>query len=282
MTNGIFPAVNRIITIGDLHGDFEALIICLQKANVINDKYEWTGGNTWVVQLGDIVDGRNRIGNWKADDELKILSFLENLDEKAKKFRGKIVFILGNHEIMNTFGNFSYASSTAIKKMGGVQARRKLFEVGKGRIANFYSKKCFAVAKIGSWIFCHGGIVPSISSAYQIPQLNKIMKDYLNGKMNDEQVDKFYDLFFGNNGVLTYRGYGNVRPNCNFVYSTLKNLDGGYLVIGHTPQDYINSKCNRKLWRVDTGMSQAFGRKNNSRIQCLEINNDGQSINIIK
>ena len=59
------------------------------------------GGNTWVVQLGDIVDGRNRIGNWKADDELKILSFLENLDEKAKKFRGKIVFILGNHEIMN-------------------------------------------------------------------------------------------------------------------------------------------------------------------------------------
>ena len=43
MTNGIFPAVNRIITIGDLHGDFEALIICLQKANVINDKYEWTG-----------------------------------------------------------------------------------------------------------------------------------------------------------------------------------------------------------------------------------------------
>ena len=195
MNEGIFPSVNRIIAIGDLHGDFNALILCLKKANVINDQHEWIGGNTWVVQLGDIVDGRQRIGNWKNDDELKILSFLEHLDERAKKYRGKIVFILGNHEIMNTFGNFTYASSSAIKKMGGVKNRRKLFEVGKGRIATFYSKKCFAIAKIGNWVFCHGGIVPSISSAYQIPQLNKIMKKYLSGKLGEAKWINLMNYF---------------------------------------------------------------------------------------
>ena len=58
-------------------------------------------------------------------------------------------------------------------------------------------------------------------------------------------MDKFNELFFGNEGILTYRGYGNIRPNCNLVYSTLENLGGSYLVIGHTPQDYINSKCEK-------------------------------------
>ena len=38
----------------------------------------------------------------------------------------------------------------------------------------------------------------------------------------------------------------------------------------------INSKCDNKIWRVDTGMSDAFGSKKN--IQVLEILDDGKAI----
>ena len=37
----------------------------------------------------------------------------------------------------------------------------------------------------------------------------------------------------------------------------------------------FHEKCNNKVWRVDTGMSQAFGTKQN--IQVLEILDNGES-----
>ena len=49
------------------------------------------------------------------------------------------------------------------------------------------------------------------------------------------------------------------------------------MVVGHTPQDRINSVCNNKIWRVDTGMSKAFGeRYGDDRIEILIIHNNGE------
>ena len=65
----ILMPVKRIIAIGDLHGDYKATIISLQKANVINSKNEWIGGDTIVVQLGDQLDNYNlvSVGNMLYD-----------------------------------------------------------------------------------------------------------------------------------------------------------------------------------------------------------------------
>ena len=46
------------------------------------------------------------------------------------------------------------------------------------------------------------------------------------------------------------------------------------MVIGHTVQDNINSKCDNKLWRVDVGLSGIFG---DNGIEILEILNNGVS-----
>jgi hypothetical protein len=57
----------------------------------------------------------------------------------------------------------------------------------------------------------------------------------------------------------------------------------GGIVVGHTPQNGINSQCGNKIWRVDTGMSEAFGRRNSiqERIEVLEILENGEKVNII-
>ena len=59
------------------------------------------------------------------------------------------------------------------------------------------------------------------------------------------------------------------------------------MVVGHTPQfmygQGINSTCDRKLWRVDVGMSSAFTKftkgkaKRTRKVQVLEIKNDGRN-----
>jgi hypothetical protein len=51
---------NRIVAIGDVHGDLESLFLILLKAEVINIVGKWIALDTFVVQTGDIFDkGRN-------------------------------------------------------------------------------------------------------------------------------------------------------------------------------------------------------------------------------
>ena len=48
------------------------------------------------------------------------------------------------------------------------------------------------------------------------------------------------------------------------------------MVVGHTVQSQgINSKCDNRIWKVDTGMSDAFGE--NGKIQVLEILDNGKA-----
>lgn len=278
--NGIFPSVRRVLAIGDIHGDFKSLIMLLKKANIIDNYNKWIAGKTYVVQIGDILDARARVGTWKGGEEENVIKFLINLNNQAKKFQGRVIFLIGNHEFMNILGDFSYASPMDIRKMGGIKERRKYFKID-GKFIKSYASKAYISVKIGDWIFCHGGINQKVSSIYDIEKLNKIYKKFINNNYNENQKIKIINLFLGNNGILTYRGFGNSKPNCNNLYTTLGNLNGYHMVIGHTIQDKINSKCNNRLWRIDTGMSRVFGLKNTKRIHCLEILNNGQTVNII-
>ncbi|ARF09877.1 hypothetical protein Indivirus_4_49, partial [Indivirus ILV1] len=52
----ILPKQERIIAIGDLHGDYNLTLEVLKLANVIDHNNKWIGGNTYVVQIGDQLD----------------------------------------------------------------------------------------------------------------------------------------------------------------------------------------------------------------------------------
>ena len=47
----------RLVAVGDVHGDFEALADVLSAAKISNASCgEWTGGNSILVQMGDVAD----------------------------------------------------------------------------------------------------------------------------------------------------------------------------------------------------------------------------------
>ena len=52
--------------VGDIHGDLQKAVTALETAGVLtehNQSVKWTGGNTVVVQLGDVLDrGDSEIG----------------------------------------------------------------------------------------------------------------------------------------------------------------------------------------------------------------------------
>lgn len=84
----ILPKQERIVAIGDLHGDFGLAIKVLKIAKVIDDKYNWIGGNTVVVQVGDQLDNCRPIpGKSCNDPESDSVSiFLEKIRQKILRY----------------------------------------------------------------------------------------------------------------------------------------------------------------------------------------------------
>lgn len=244
----IFPCKSRIIVIGDIHGDFEIALKCLEISKCIepisqmpNTKsitemthffngLKWIGGDTHIIQLGDQIDrirpqswDINNISNDKSitsfDDEgstLELFYLFNHLDKLAKPYKGRVLCIIGNHEIMNTEGDFRYVSkqefnsfnthlksiyhqdskypyesktllkhktllynNTAYKPNG---YRERLYAFAPtGLCANLIANNYYTILQVGSWLFCHGSPTLNTLSTYNVELLNSIVSMYLLG-----------------------------------------------------------------------------------------------------
>jgi len=279
--NAILEKKDRIIVIGDLHADYQKTITLFKRLKLIkgtNGKFIWDAkpSNTVVVQLGDQLDGGGR-GIGESSGELEIIDFMENMHKQAFVKGGGVYSLIGNHEIMNLLGDFRYASNKDIKKQGGEALRKELFKPG-GDLFNRLSCTRNVILQVGSFVFTHAGIVPNNvkdvkDSKNFINNINLLMRQFLQGKKdeNDEKIKQYF--LDKDTSIIWNRHYGNEEANCNEVEEVLKTLNIGSMVVGHTIQPNINSKCDSKLWRVDVGLSSIFDKPNNMSV--LEILDDG-------
>ena len=70
-------ARERVVTIGDLHGDLEQTKRAFRACHLTNSKDKWIGGKTTVVQVGDQLD--------RGPDEVAVMYFLERVAEEAER-----------------------------------------------------------------------------------------------------------------------------------------------------------------------------------------------------
>ena len=105
MSPTYYPAADRIIAIGDVHGDARALRSCLSMSNLIDEHGNWVGGNTHLVQVGDIFD--------RGNEERQCLNILLTLKKQAEAAGGAVTIMLGNHEQMNADLDFDYVDNKA-------------------------------------------------------------------------------------------------------------------------------------------------------------------------
>jgi hypothetical protein len=277
---GIYENVEKIYAIGDIHGDLNAFIYVLQKANLIDNNLNWCGGNSHVVQVGDILDRKVRDVEYTDEDsEFKIISLILNLQLESFVAGGGFHPIIGNHEIMNILGIFDYVSPMGMRHFKSVAERREYFRIGND-FCKYLACSWNPIIKINEFIFCHGGIDSNIASKYSINNINYIMRDTLYGNGYHLNKTYFTELFLNENSILWNRLYSTELQKNKIEYAKkslnkmLNIYNAKYLVVGHTPQENgINTKFNGKVICVDTGMSESFGKKSNiyERIHYLEI-----------
>lgn len=318
----VLPAVPRIIAIGDIHGDYTLAIESLKLAKVINHNLDWVAQppNTVLVQVGDLVDscrpypGHNcRDVRYPIDssDDMKILELFENLDYKARKVGGAVFSLLGNHELMNSQGNFNYVSYDNYHNFDytidgvrytGPEGRREVFRPS-GPVAKKMACRMPSVLVIGSTMFTHAGVLPSLANKInklpfdgktKLKYLNHLVRKWLLNKLSEIDIDKANFVIESDNSPFWTRIFGRIPKNSELnsktcmdsVKETLNVYQVGHLVVGHTPQmftnsDGINGTCyvdnDNKLYRIDGGFSKAFINFNSGEIvQILEIIDDSK------
>src|ERR1700690_2853223 len=90
---GGWKDVEKIVAVGDVHGDYEQLVIVLKSAGLIDDGENWPGGKTHLVQNGDVLD--------RGPDSRKAMDLLIKLEKQAAAAGGQVHALIGNHESMN-------------------------------------------------------------------------------------------------------------------------------------------------------------------------------------
>lgn len=289
------PTPERIVAVGDLHGDHDAWLAIARAARVIDGKGRWSGGRTVLVQVGDIVD--------RGPDSLKIIRHLMRLQREAPRRGGRVVVLVGNHEAMMMTGDLRYVHPgeyAAFADRNSDRLRALTYEANKEAIEAAYRRRMPdaspaairdlwvkahplgmlehqlawrpdrelgqwassnpAVAKIGDTLFVHGGISAAYA-AMPIDEINRRVAIAL--KAQDEAPAAIINDPMG---PLWYRGL--IRPEAAHPNSgqdreidvVIRAYGVKRVVVGHTPAlSGIVADHGGKLWRIDSGSSRFYG-----------------------
>jgi len=283
-----FPQAERIVAVGDVHGDFDRFTALLRDAGVIDKKHKWIAGKTQLVQTGDLLD--------RGPDSRKVMDLLMRLEGQSRKAGGQVHVLLGNHEAMNMYGDLRYVTdeeyaafrspdseevrdayfekhvATELQKTNEPGAQKQLrtkwyaeHPLGwiehriafgpKGTYGKWLRQKN-AVIKIGEILFLHGGISPKYAT-WSVRQLN------------DKVRDELADFRLLENGVaadsagpLWYRGLAEApeADTAAEVSDMLQRYQVKHVVVGHTPtRGAVLPRFGAKVILIDVGLSERYG-----------------------
>jgi len=301
-----WEGVDRVVAIGDLHGDYENYLATLVAAGVVDKKGKWIGGNTHLVQTGDVPD--------RGPDTQKIIEHLTKLDKQAQRKGGRVHSLIGNHDAMNVYGDLRYVHegeyedfvtrrSAALRDryyelylknlenqdpekfaalpadfrdqwnlefpLGWVEHRQAWDPAWnpEGEYAQWVLQNKVAI-RINDTLFLHGGISGFYCQNSLASMTEKVVAHLRHFDPTNAGIleDEY--------GPLWYRGLSGVEPEAlpETVDAILAHHGVKRIVVGHTPTSgIIWPRYEAKVIMIDTGISSAYG----GYLGYLEITPDG-------
>jgi hypothetical protein len=265
--------VDRLVAIGDLHGDVTATRAALRLAGAIDSLDTWIGGDLVIVQTGDILD--------RGDEEEATFRMFEKLSEQAEAAGGAVHLLNGNHELMNAYHDYRYVTEggyadfedvTVVEAVDSLlaslepnqRARAQALRPG-GEFARLLAEQnTFLI--VGSTLFVHGSVLPDHVD-HGLDRMNGEIQAWLRDEAPQPEWVR------GDRSPVWNRLYSD-KPDlaaCDTLVSVLDRLEVERIVVGHTVQTAgITSYCGGRVWCIDVGMSAHYG----GRPEVLEIRGD--------
>jgi len=218
-----FNDIDRVVAISDIHGAYGPMVATLQHSGVLDSDLAWSGEQTHLVIVGDILD--------RGPESRAAMDLLMRIEDEAAIAGGKVHVLIGNHEAMNLVGDLRYVSKAEYAAFAddelaedrdtwfdayvderavtgekrdvlradfdnsypaGFFAHRRAFS-SDGKYGRWLSQKPLVVV-INETAFVHGGVSPMIG---------QIGLDGVNGRLREEMVEymRNLEILFGA-GVL--------------------------------------------------------------------------------
>ena len=247
-------APGRLVAIGDLHADLDNAIQVLQLSGLTDASGKWIGGDATLVQTGDTTD--------RGPDSKAIIDLIRALIPQAETAGGRVVSLLGNHEVMNLMGDWRYVAPSDVAQFGGLEARKKAFAL-EGSYGSWLFERD-VVAEVDGNIFVHGGVTPAFA------------KMGVQG-MNDAARQAIRDQggsVLESDGPLWFRDYVNAPESsaCPLLAQSLASLNAKRMVVGHTTRSdgKVESRCGGRLLVIDIGIADHYG----ANLGAIELTDD--------
>ena len=223
-----FDDVDRVVAMADIHGAYDAMVTTLQNVDVLGDDLGWTGEQTHLVIVGDILD--------RGPKSRAAMDLLMRLEGEAEAAGGRVHVLIGNHESMILTGDMRYVSAPEYEAFAGEadpDERARWFDLYverhsggadalRGKFEKDYPPGYFAMRRAfragghyGQWLlqkniiavingtaFVHGGLPPVVEQmglAGVNQKLQEELVDYVAvlGRLTDAEIllptDNYYD-----------------------------------------------------------------------------------------
>jgi Calcineurin-like phosphoesterase len=287
-----WEGVERVVAIGDVHGDKDALVAVLRMAGMLDSQEQWTGGKAHLVQIGDVPA--------RGPQTRQAFDFLMKLETQAAAAGGKVHAIIGNHDAGVIYGDLRNILPEEFKEFREPDSEERLNKAFENEVATLRRegrppsnqsdldavknawferhppgfvehREAFSPAgPYGSWIrrnnvvvrindslFLHGGISPKYARRTR-RQLNAAVRSEL-----AEPASLPPGTTTDTQGPLWYRGLaeGDTTEIEPHLRQALRFHGVRRIVIGHTvTRTAILPRFEGRVVNIDLGLSRFYGR----------------------
>jgi hypothetical protein len=286
-----WTGVDKVVAIGDVHADHDAMMAAFRMGGVVDDSGSWCGGRSHAVQIGDLLA--------RGSQARKSMDALRRLEREAEAAGGKLHALIGNHDAMPMYGQRAGTQDGEYEEFRTPDSERLLQELfdrdlaalrKTGRpvrspqeIRDFHRnwsrehpvgsiEHALAFrpdAEYGSWVrahnavvrindvlFVHAGISPKFLGT-PVRLFNETIRGEL-AKPENLPPGMTTDLA----GPLWYRAMGEGEEGLDsHVDAVLKTYGVKRVVVGHSvTRTAILPRFGGKVVNVDLGLSRVYGR----------------------
>jgi hypothetical protein len=239
-----WTGVERIVAVGDVHGDYEQFVKVLRAAGVIDAKEDWSAGKTHLVQTGDVLD--------RGPDSRKAMDLLRKLEAQSARAGGAVHALIGNHEAMVLMDDLRYLHPGEPKSFGGMAAFQKAMSA-EGAYGRWIRSHNTAI-RINDLLFVHAAVTATFSRL-SLGQINARIRQELakgeSGGLAEDSAGPLWDREVAY--ILDRSGAEALDP-------ILKAYGVRRMIVGHNvTRGGIEVVAGGRLIRIDVGMCEYYG-----------------------
>ena len=235
----------NVFIIGDVHGEYHGFAAALVHAKLMNPELKWTGKQNILVQIGDIID--------RGLYPLQVDTLLDVLQKEAKKAGGKVIKLIGNHELELLKKNYYI---TSLPYFQVEEFRDKLIrQIKEGALQAAYCTNGFVVthAGIGNNLYeVFTSEIKKITPAKLVKHINQIFKKAV---ADGDFTHPIFNISYLRGGPNFYGG---------IFWEDLRSLMQNYnkvpfkQILGHTRLNQNFKSKDGKIVEIDIGLDRVL------------------------